>query len=95
MVLILLLCVKVLFLTKNSVLFAKRNADVSKIKRVFALKRYIFWNYKILKYCNVRKSTVFFNPSISNQMSFIVISFDYSDVVGGKQRGKPAPNNHC
>ena len=37
--------------------------------------------------CNVRKSTVFFNPSISNQMSLSVTSLDNSGVAGGKQRG--------
>ena len=41
--------------------------------------------------CNVRKSTAFFNPNISNQMSLIVISVDYSAVTGGKL----ASNNHC
>ena len=38
--LILLLCVKVLFLTKNP--FLQRNADISKIKGVFVLKSKFF-----------------------------------------------------
>ena len=40
-------------------------------------------------------TTVFFNPGISNQMSLIVISVDYSSTARGKQRGRFASNNHC
>ena len=49
----------------------------------------------IFTYYNLRKSTVFFNPSISNQMSLIVISIDNRGITGGKQRGRLASNNHC
>ena len=44
-------------------------------------------------YCNVRKLTVFFNSSVSNQMSLIA-SVNSSGVAGGKQRGRLASNNH-
>ena len=49
----------------------------------------------IFTYCNSRKSTVFFSPSVSNQMSLIVISVNYNNVAGGKQRGRLVSNNHC
>ena len=41
----------------------------------------------IVTYCNLRKSTVFFNPSILSQISMIDISVDGSGVGEGKQRG--------
>ena len=69
------------------------------------MKVFLLWYISIAKtcvfidiftYCNVRKSTVFFNPSISNKTSLIVISVDNSGVAGGKQRGRLASNNnHC
>ena len=43
----------------------------------------------------MRRFTVFFPPSISNLMSWIVSSVDISGVVGGKQRERLASNNHC
>ena len=49
----------------------------------------------IFTYCNVRKSTVFLSSSTFNQMSLIVISVDNSSVVGVKQSGRLASNNHC
>ena len=41
------------------------------------------------------KLTVFFNPSLSSQMSLTVISVDNSNVAGGEQRGRLATNNDC
>ena len=38
--------------------------------------------------------SVFFNPSISYQMSFTVITVDNSGLAGGRQRGILASNNH-
>ena len=38
--------------------------------------------------------SVFFNPSISYQMSFTVISVDNSGLAGRRQRGRLASNNH-
>ena len=49
----------------------------------------------IFTYCNVGRSTVFLNPSISNQMSLIVNSVDCNGVAGGKKRGRLASNNYC
>ena len=45
----------------------------------------------IFTYCNVRKLTVFFNPSISNPMSltFLLITMAF---VGGKQKERLACN---
>ena len=43
--------------------------------------------YIFLTYCNVRKSTVFFNPSIPNLISLIVISVDNSGVAEGRKGG--------
>ena len=48
----------------------------------------------IFTYCNLRKSTVFFNPSITNQ-SLIVISVNNSGVTGGRQRERLASSNDC
>ena len=42
----------------------------------------------ILTYYNLRKATAFFNPSIFNQISLIVIFADNNGVAGGKQREK-------
>ena len=41
----------------------------------------------IFTYRNLRKSTVFFNPSTTNQIFLIVIFVDNSGVAGGKERG--------
>ena len=49
----------------------------------------------IFTYCNVRKLTVVFDLSISNQMSLIITTVDKSGVAGGKQKGRVASNNHC
>ena len=38
----------------------------------------------IFTYCNLRKSTVFFNPSMSYHMFLVVIFVDNSGVAGGK-----------
>ena len=38
----------------------------------------------VFTYCNLRKPTVFFNPSIPYQISLIVISVDNSGVAEGK-----------
>ena len=57
------------------------------------VKEGCFYRYFHILFC--KKLTDFFNPSISNQMSLVVISVDNSDVAGGKQRGRMASNNHC
>ena len=60
---------------------------------VFIAKKGCFYRYFHIPQCN--KLTNFFNPSISSQMSLIVIFVDNSDIAGGKQRGRLASNNHC
>ena len=49
----------------------------------------------ISRYCKLRKLTVVFNPSISNQISLIVISVDDSGGAGRKKMDSLASNNHC
>ena len=57
------------------------------------IKAFVYFNIAIARkgafkdiftYCNVRKSIVFFNPSISNHMSLIAISVDHSVRAGGR-----------
>ena len=68
-----------------------------------AMKVFVYFGITIAKtgvfidifpYYNVRKSIVFFSPSISNQMSLLSLLYN-SSVAGGKQRGRLASNKHC
>ena len=52
-----------------------------------------FYRYFHILQC--KKLTNFFNPSVSNQVSLIVISVDNSELAGGKQRGRLVFNNYC
>ena len=51
--------------------------------------------YRYFQTLQCKKLTDFFNLSICNQMSLIVISVYKSDVAGGKQRRRVASKNHC
>ena len=73
--------------------------NLTNIMKVFVLfgisiaKEGCFYRYFHILQCE--KWTDVFNPSISNQMSLIVISVYNSEVAKGKQRGRLASNNHC
>ena len=70
------------------IFFKECNESICLLWYIFSKDRCFYRYLHIL-------TTVFFNPSISNQMSLIVISVDYSGIDRGKQKGRFASNNHC